>query len=206
MPPPLPKQPLGFRVGAAAAANQMDCFIDLACPFSKKIFKQLLEVHAWSESVKSDVFAVRFLVMPQPWHPQSPVLAEAVLAVHKLAPSQTVAFTDKLFDAAEDQFYDHVAFAKSRVQMHVELGDIVAAAYPTISRESFAALLACKSAEGGSKNSGNDVTQELKWHVKYHRACGVHVTPTCFMNNIEAVEISSGWTLAQWQEFLTPFM
>ncbi len=108
----------------------------------------------------------------------------------------------RLFDVVEDLFYDHAAYAKSRAQMHSELGEIATAC---VSKELFCQLLAYKSVDG-SRNGGNEITQDLKWHVKYHRACGVHVTPTCFMNNIEAAEISSGWTMSQWQQFLTPFL
>ena len=63
--------------------------------------------------------------------------------------------------------------------------------------------LAYKVVEG-SRNTGNETTQDLKWLVKYHRSQGVHVTPTCFINNIEAGQISSGWELSQWQELLEP--
>lgn len=198
--PPLPKQQLGFRLGSAVATNLMDVFIDISCPFSKKIFKTLLKVHDWAECTKKDSFSVRFIITPQPWHPQSPVMAEAIFAVQKIDPSKTVEFTDRLLDVVESQFYDNEAYNKSRAQMHSELAVIASALVPA---EAFSSLLAYK---GPTPNAGNEITQEVKWHVKYHRACGVHVTPTCFMNNIEASEISSSWTLEQWQEFLTPFI
>lgn len=45
----------------------------------------------------------------------------------------------------------------------------------------------------------------VKSEIKYHRARSVHVTPTVFFNDLEATQISSGWTLEQWSEFLDPF-
>ena len=107
-----------------------------------------------------------------------------------------------VLDVVEDKFYDDSAYSKSRVQLNAELADIAAAFVP---KEKFEALLAFKP-EPGARNSGNAMTQALKWHTKYHRACGVHVTPTCFMNGIEAGQISSGWTDDQWQAFFTPFL
>jgi hypothetical protein len=40
-----------------------------------------------------------------------------------------------------------------------------------------------------------DVTQHLKWAVKYHRTRGVHTTPTVFINGTEAVDVSSRWSV-----------
>lgn len=48
--------------------------------------------------------------------------------------------------------------------------------------------------------SYNKIKQEIKWSVKYHRARSVHVTPTVFLNGLEAPDISSGWTNAEWKE------
>ena len=54
-------------------------------------------------------------------------------------------------------------------------------------------------------NAGlEQVTQQLKWAVKYHRVRGVHVTPTVFINGIEADDISSSWDSAQWLNKLEP--
>ena len=90
----LPSRELGFRLGKYAAVN-LDVFIDMACPFSKKIFKQLSEVYKWSENKKSGGLSIRYLLTPQPWHPQSPILAEAVLAVQMIDESKTIDYTDK---------------------------------------------------------------------------------------------------------------
>lgn len=84
-----------MRLGTRSAAHTLDVFIDLACPFSKKIFVSLIEVHAWAEIIKPGSLSVRFLVTPQPWHPQSSVLAESVLAVQAIAEDQAIAFTSR---------------------------------------------------------------------------------------------------------------
>lgn len=102
----------------------------------------------------------------------------------------------------EDKFYDDSAYSKSRAQLNAELAEIAASFVP---KERVEELLAFRP-EPGARNSGNATTQPLKWHVKYHRSCGVHVTPTCFMNGIEASQISSGWTQEQWRDMLIPFL
>jgi hypothetical protein len=47
----------------------------------------------------------------------------------------------------------------------------------------------------GYKNPGSEVTPQLKAAVKVHRKRGVHVTPTVFLNGVEAGDVSSGWSL-----------
>ena len=43
-----------------------------------------------------------------------------------------------------------------------------------------------------------------RWAVKFHRVRSVHVTPTVFVNGLEAGVVSSGWGGAEWQRFLQP--
>ena len=54
----------------------------------------------------------------------------------------------------------------------------------------------------GYKNPGSLVTPQLKVAVKLHRKRGVHVSPTVFVNGIEASDISSSWSVEQWKKYL----
>jgi hypothetical protein len=74
MPPALPPKPLGIYLGSRAATTTVDVFVDPCCPFSKKIFLKLLEVHDWAESTSPGKLCVRVFLYPQPWHPQSTML------------------------------------------------------------------------------------------------------------------------------------
>ncbi|MEK9722523.1 MAG: hypothetical protein VW405_03420, partial [Rhodospirillaceae bacterium] len=70
-----------------------------------------------------------------------------------------------------------------------------------------AAIRAKLSLDGVTGNQGlGDVTQSLKWAVKYHRTRGVHVTPTVFVNGTEAPDVSSGWSADEWMEKLGPML
>ena len=44
--------------------------------------------------------------------------------------------------------------------------------------------------------------EQIKFVTKFHRMRGVHVTPTVYANGLEAVEVSSGWNVDQWKEFV----
>jgi hypothetical protein len=86
-----------------------------------------------------------------------------------------------LFES-QDQFMDVATYDKSRLQIYAMLAELASA---VVDKESFLSLLQYKADDKGSKNNGNGTTQNLKWCVRYHRSRGVHVTPTCFVNDIE---------------------
>lgn len=199
MPAAIPPKPLGIYIGSRHANTIVDVFCDPCCPFSKKIFLKLLEVHRWAESHHPGKFCVRVFLYPQPWHPQSTMLVEAAVAVQRIDEKQVVPFLVHLFDVVTN-FYDASTYSKSRIEIYQELSEI---AKEFVSAEDFIRQLEFQVVEG-QKNSGNLCTQDIKWLVKYGRACGVHVTPTCFLNNIEAGHISSGWELSEWQGLLEP--
>jgi len=54
----------------------------------------------------------------------------------------------------------------------------------------------------GSYNVGNQITNDLKLHVKAARLVGVHVSPTVIFDGIVDNSISSGWEAVQWEEWL----
>jgi hypothetical protein len=78
----------------------------------------------------------------------------------------------------------------------------LAAAAQAASGVDAAAVLEQVKFLGTSPNSGNAVTQLVKWYTKHGRKNGIHVTPTVLVNGIEEPSISSGWTQAQWDEYL----
>lgn len=85
MPPPLPSHPLGVRLlGNPSATLVVELFHDLCCPFSRKMSMTL-----WGgvfDQIGADpalAAKVEFIFhnVPQPWHPQSPVMHECMFAV-----------------------------------------------------------------------------------------------------------------------------
>lgn len=179
----------------------VDVFVDPCCPFSLKIFLKLLQVHDWAEGRAEGELCIRVFLYPQPWHPQSTMLVEAIVAVQRVDETVTVPFMTKLFETITD-FYDASTYNKSRQEIYQELSEI---AKVFISQEEFLKQVEFQVIDD-QKNSGNLCTQDVKWLVKYGRSCGVHVTPTCFLNNIEAGHVSSGWELAEWQDLLDSYL
>jgi protein-disulfide isomerase len=88
----------GFALSAAARAPiQVELFLDLVCPFSRKMFKT---VHSEViPSLKDDSISFVLQQVPQPWHPQGTYVHEAALAVKEVSPSLYPAFVDAVYDA-----------------------------------------------------------------------------------------------------------
>lgn len=59
-----------------------------------------------------------------------------------------------------------------------------------------------KPDKDGGLNSGNHVTDDVKFMVKANRATGVHVTPTVVWNGVQEGGISSSFSKEDWDQWL----
>lgn len=198
MGPPLPSRELGHVLGGEGAAVTLAVWLDYACPFSKRFHdtftKQVLP--HYGDKIK---FVVYHQV--QPWHPQSTMMHEAAIAVSKVGGEEAFwKFSEALY-AAQTDFFDANTYDKSRAAIYDELAGL-AATSAGVKKEDVMAKLLRVEVEG-QLNTGNECTQELKFHVKLGRQTGIHVSPTTLLNGM-VCDTSSGWSLDQWQEFLDP--
>merc|ERR1719468_141385 len=102
-------------------------------------------------------------------------------------------------DAREEHFRDMQTASLSRLDLHAKLLDILEKATSKEVREGVAQEVAMC----GIEPECGEVTQMMKFAAKYHRARSDHVTPTVFINGLEAADISSGWTAEQWMDKLS---
>lgn len=58
-----------------------------------------------------------------------------------------------------------------------------------------------KAGEGGALNIGNKVTDDLKLLIKLGRQTGIHVSPTVLWDGLVDNNISSSWTVEQWDKY-----
>lgn len=209
MPPPIPPEPLGISLNDTSLlqlerCKTVDVFIDLCCPFSKKMFHT---IHSTVNSDSSNANLInstrfRLFLVPQPWHPQSSLMAEAVLAVYSIDNTKVVDYINLIY-TNQEAFFDENVSMKSRTDLYHDLA--VLAEMCHVEKSMFLSKLIINPTSNtvSATNCGNSVTQCVKWYVKYHRSVGVHVTPTVFINNIEASHISSSWMVDQWLECLS---
>jgi hypothetical protein len=200
MPPPLPPTRLGFDLSPPGKPILVEIYLDVICPFSIKMYRTVYQdVLA---RFKDDVHFVLHHV-PQPWHPQGSFLHEAALCVRESCPSKYAAFVMSIMDAfdKDGKFTDAATWDKSRAQVYAE---IVALAKQRLADTEVAQLEAMLRPADPAGHQGNQATQLMKWAVKGHRSRSVHMTPTVYLNGVEAAIASSSWTGEQWAQWLTP--
>ncbi|CAK9057170.1 unnamed protein product [Durusdinium trenchii] len=191
--PLLPSEPMGVPWNKAGGSVTVELFLDLCCPFSKRMLMTVAGGVAKAFEGKVNFI---FHSVVQPWHAQSSYMHEASLAVLKLHGRDAFwKYTVALMEQQED-FFDDKVFEKSRQQIYKELA-IVAHEQGFDDKKIMARLHLT-----GLGNAGNAVTQHLKWATRFHRLRGVHVTPTVFVNGLEAGIVSSDWKPDEWEAFL----
>ena len=204
MAPPLPSVPAGIKLtNSFSSGVVVDLFHDVCCPYSKKMFDTVFRSLIPALEKENLIGGIQFLwqSVPQPWHAQSCCMHDAIMAASILDVEKTPTYILNIF-AKQTDFFDDQAKNLSRVQIYEKLAAIGGESGYDIS--SLSALLSLENVKG-NEGLGN-VTQYLKWAVKYHRVRGVHVTPTVFINGIEAPDVSSGWRDTEWLEKLQPMI
>jgi len=197
MGPPLPPGPLGhpFNPQETRPKIVIELFHDLCCPFCKKMGQTLEKVMPSFEAKHPGVVQWLFMNVPQPWHPQGCLMHEVCLAVSEIQPAATWPFIFAVYEK-QAEYFDAEVTDMSKRQVYQKLADLAASVgVPADDIMSKLGLV-----EGANK--GNQVTQLMKWYAKYHRVRSVHMTPTVFVNGIEASQVQSGWTEDEWVEFL----
>ena len=204
MPAPLPQQPIGIKMTHAVSPSVVvEMFHDVCCPFSNTMFSTIYNPVISELRTNKVIDNIEFLFhcVPQPWHSQSCCMNEGVMAAFILDESRAVSYINGIF-AQQTTFFDDSTGDLSRNGLYERLSDI--AVNSGYDRAEFRALLSLAEVEG---NEGlGEVTQHLKWAVKYHRVRAVHVTPTVFINGMEAPDVSSGWGPEAWLEKLNPML
>ncbi|ORZ05054.1 thioredoxin-like protein [Absidia repens] len=194
----LSPQYTGHRLGASDAPNTLEVYLDYVCPFSCKIYKALrADVLPWLAKEHPNKVQFVFRQQVQPWHASSTLVHEAALVVEKLNPAQFLTFSDVLF-ARQQDYFDEAVENKTRRQLVEQVAILVADATNS-SKDDVIKLLA--NGTGTPENKGNAITNDLKWHIRLGRQNGIHVSPTVIWNGLRDDSVSSGWTLAQWQEY-----
>lgn len=192
MPPPLPRIASGYALSAPAPVT-VELFLDLVCPFSRKLW--LAVRGGVVDKFPGITFVVNQVV--QPWHPAGAWVHEAALAVKAASPQAYPSFVDAVFASYDaGRLQDESTWDSTRPQVYAELIELAAGA--GADRGSVEAALKLKEGGGGTGAT------LMKWACKYHRARGVHVTPTVHVNGLEAGLVSSSWTTEQWGAFLEP--
>jgi len=187
-------------VGPPDAPHTLDIFLDYVCPFSAKMAKAidtmliplLKEGGEYAGKVK---LIIRLQV--QPWHSTSTLTHEAALAAMRASPENFWPFSLELFKH-QQEYFDIPASSLSPLQVRQKLAELASTVIPADAVDRFKALLTLQ----GTPNGGVQVTDDLKYMVKFSRQNGVHGSPTVLLDGLIAPEIESSWTEKEWRSFL----
>ncbi|GJE84853.1 Disulfide bond formation protein D [Phanerochaete sordida] len=186
--------------GSPNAPQTLEVFLDYVCPFSAKLARAI-------DSVLVPLFApggqydgkvkVIFRNQVQPWHASSTWVHEAGLAVARVAPEKFWPFSVALFKHQEE-YYDIPTSTLTPVQVREKLAALAASVVGEGKKSALLDHLTLKT----TPNGGVDVTEDLKYTIKFSRQNGIHVSPTVLFDGLVANEISSSWGEKEWTEWL----
>lgn len=159
-----------------------EMFLEPTCPFSARAFGKLDETLAGAGPDKISI-AVR--LHSQPWHMYSGVIVRCILAASTLPAGKEAARAVLAAVAAHREEFEFTKHC-SGPNMDATPKDIVA----RLERYS-----GVKVAEAFSIPN---LDREVKWHTRYARQNGIHVSPTFMIDGLIQSDMSSGDKVSDW--------
>jgi hypothetical protein len=159
-----------------------EVFLEPTCPFSVRAFGKLDDLLS---QAGEDRITIKVRLQSQPWHMYSGVIVRCILAASTLEGGKEAA---KAVMAAVAAHRDEFEFERhcSGPNLDATPHDIIAR-IERYSRVKLAAAFAIP-----------DLDREIKWHCKYARQNGIHVSPTFMIDGLVYPEIGSGDAVADW--------
>ena len=159
-----------------------EVFLEPTCPFSVRAFGKLDDLLAQAGDER---ITVKIRLQSQPWHMYSGVITRCILAASTLAGGKAAAKSVMAAVGAHREEFEFERHCRG-ANMDATPNDIVA----RIERYS-----GVKLAEAFAIP---DLDREIKWHCKYARQNGIHVSPTFMIDGLVQPDISSGDAVADW--------
>ena len=166
--------------------TELEVFLEPTCPYSKLAFGKLGPL---LDLVGEDALTIKIRFVSQPWHLFSGIVTRAILAASATPGGKQAALKamQGVFDRREDfEFENH----SSGPNMDRTPAEIVADISKIVGADLSEAF----------RNPA--VGAALRWHTRYARQNGVHVSPTFAVNRIVNNAMSSGQTVEEWAKEL----
>lgn len=175
---PLHAKPLVWGHGP----RTFEVFLEPTCPFSVRAFNKL---DALLKEVGEDKVTVKIRLQSQPWHLFSGLIVRCILAASTLPNGRDAAH--KVMQAVADhreefEFTDHCSGPNMDATPQQIIERIENYSGVTLS-EAFARP---------------ELQTEIKWHCKYARQNGIHVSPTFMVNGLVQADLGSGDDISAW--------
>lgn len=160
----------------------LEVFLEPTCPFSVKAFNKL---DALLSEAGADRITIKIRLQSQPWHMYSGFITRCVIAASTLPAGKAAAraVLQAVGDHRAEFEFEHHAGGPN---MDATPNDIIA----RIERYSGVSLIDAFAIP--------DLDREIKWHSKYARQNGIHVSPTFMVDGLIDPKLSSGDAVADW--------
>ncbi|MGH7120470.1 MAG: DsbA family protein [Acetobacteraceae bacterium] len=164
-----------------------EMFLEPTCPFSVKALGKL---DALLAAAGEERITVKIRLHSQPWHMYSGVVVRCIVAASTLQGGKEAAKTVMNAVAAhrEEFEFDHHCGGPN---LHATPSDIIARV-EHYSGTKLAAAFAIP-----------DLDREIKWHSKYSRQNGIHVSPSFMIDGLVQTDLGSGDAVSAWASRLT---
>jgi len=168
-----------------------EVFLEPTCPFSVKAFGKL---DALLDQVGEDGLTVKLRLQSQPWHMYSGVIVRCILAASTLEGGQ------KSGKEAAKSVLAAVAAHREEFEFDRHCGG---PNLETTPKEIIRRIEGYSGLELAQAFAIPDLDREVKWHCKYARQNGIHVSPTFMVDGMVRSDMSSGDSVADWASRLS---
>jgi len=163
-------------------ARVFEVFLEPTCPFSVKTFGKLDDLLA---QAGEDRITLKLRLQSQPWHMYSGVIVRCILAASTLDGGKAAAKSVMAAVGAHREEFEFERHCRGP-NMDATPSDIIRR-IEGYSGVKLAAAFAIP-----------DLDREVKWHCKYARQNGIHVSPTFMIDGVVQADMSSGDAVADW--------
>lgn len=159
-----------------------EAFLEPTCPYSGRTFGKLDQL---LEAVGEDRMTLKIRLHSQPWHMYSGVIVRCVIAASTLPPGKEAAKAALAAVVAhrEEFEFDQHATGPNR---DASPNDIIRRI------EGYSGLALMDAFDRP------DLDKAVRWHTRYARQNGVHVSPSFMIDGIVQADMSSGDAVADW--------
>jgi hypothetical protein len=159
-----------------------EVFLEPTCPFSVKAFGKLDPL---LDRVGEDRLTVKLRLQSQPWHMYSGVIVRCILAASTLENGK----------AAAKSVMAAVAAHREEFEFDRHCGGPNLETTPNGIIRRIEGYSGVKLAEAFAIPG---LDREVKWHCKYARQNGIHVSPTFMIDGLVRADMSSGDSVDDW--------
>lgn len=162
--------------------RMFEAFLEPTCPYSCRAFGKLDDLLA---EAGADQITIKIRLQSQPWHMYSGVIVRCILAASTLPDGKAAAKAVMAAIAAHREEFEFERHCRG-ANMDATPNDIIAR-IEGYSGVKLAAAFAIP-----------DLDREIKWHCKYARQNGIHVSPTFVIDGLVRADMSSGDAVSDW--------